>query len=140
MQRDDAGAPLRIKQALEFLSTAPAAERLPTMAPGSAGGSGAGEGELEGGGKGEDASTSDESVATQARRMLSGEWLLGFTVKEGSITFAPPAAMQQLRDSEGLYERLTPSPVGIVRTTGALRAADCHGLRLMASPHDRCAD
>jgi hypothetical protein len=60
----------------------------------------------------------------QARRMLSGEWLLGFTVKEGSIAFAPPAAAQLLRGAEGVYERLTPSPVGLVRTTGALRAAD----------------
>jgi hypothetical protein len=57
--------------------------------------------------------------------MLSGEWLLGFTVKEGSIAFAPPAASQLLRGAEGVYERLTPSPVGLVRTTGALRAADC---------------
>jgi hypothetical protein len=56
--------------------------------------------------------------------MLSGEWLLGFTVKEGSIAFAPPAAAQQLRGAEGVYERLTPSPVGLVRTIGALRAAD----------------
>ena len=66
VQRDDAGAPLRIQQALDFLmtapaaerlpTTAPAAERLPTTAPGSFGGSGAlgaDEGEGEGGGKGE---------------------------------------------------------------------------------------
>jgi hypothetical protein len=79
VQRDDAGAPLRILQALDFLSTAPAAERLPSTAPGSAGGSGAigadqGEGEGggkgQGGGKGEGASTSDDSAVAQARRML----------------------------------------------------------------------
>jgi len=71
--------------------------------------------------------------------MLAGEWLLGFTVRGDSISFAPPEANQQItvaagrdpastgtstgtstgdRVARGSYVRLTPSGMGLVRTAG----------------------
>ena len=66
--------------------------------------------------------------------MLAGEWLLGFTVRGDSISFAPPEANQQItvaagrdpastgtstgtstgdRVARGSYVRLTPSYISI---------------------------
>jgi len=56
----------------------------------------------------------------RARRLLQGEWLLGLTVREKAISFAPYEATQQLRLADGTYERLAPSGMGLVKTAGSL--------------------
>jgi len=75
------------------------------------------------------------AVTDKAADMLAGEWLLGFTLRGDSISFAPPEANQLItvvagRDSAasgespgdrvacGSYVRLTPSGMGLVRTAG----------------------
>jgi len=106
VRRDDAGAPQRVRESLEFLPTAPAAERLPTPRSQAADGRSEGEGA--------------SGVEVRARRLLQGEWLLGLTVREKAISFAPYEATQQLRLADGTYERLAPSGMGLVKTAGSL--------------------
>jgi len=67
--------------------------------------------------------------AEAAAKNLRGEWLLGFTVKGGSISFAPPDAMQQLgvAGTDGgsggasgeAFERMAPSGLALVKTRGS---------------------
>jgi len=108
VRRDDAGAPQRITQALEYVPTVPVRERLPPQ-------------QIEA----EDEAEAAEAAEARARRLLQGEWLLGFTVRGASIAFAPPEASQQLKSAEGQYERLAPSSLGLVKTRGGyeVRAA-----------------
>ena len=139
VRRTDGGAPQRLIQALELVPTLAASERLPPKllsggggdsesaerSSSSSGGGGSSSGGGGGGGGGE-----------AAYRLLRGEWLLGFTAKGDSITFAPPDAMQHLGSSSGssssgggdgsgssgvgvgAFERLEPSGMGLVRTAG----------------------
>jgi len=50
--------------------------------------------------------------------LLRGEWLIGLSASGRALDFAPSDAVLQLSGG-GSFERLAPSSVGLVKTTGA---------------------